>query len=160
MTGDKLLDCREMFCHACDFFYCANLCKTFWQEDDKDLRPRVVPEAVNLAFACEIFLKTLLLFNDVKYKRKHKLEDLFNELPQKYKTEIENRCLLEYRTLHDSFGFSLLFNVSDAFEKWRYCYEHHNLQLKVGFLYIFAAILRDICSQELFGQHWQEYLGE
>lgn len=160
MTGNKLFDCREMFRHACDFFLCADLCKSSWKKDNEVIRQRVVPEAVNLAFSCEIFLKTLLFFNDVKYKRKHKLEDLFDELPQKYKTEIEERCFLEYGVLHDSFGFSLLSNVSDAFEKWRYCYEHHNLQLEIGFLCIFATILRDICSQELFGQHWQEYLGE
>ena len=160
MTGDKLLDCREMFRHACDFFLCADLCKSSWKKDNEVIRQRVVPEAVNLAFSCEIFLKTLLFFNDVKYKRKHKLEDLFNELPQKYKTEIENRCLLEYGALHDSFGFSLLSNISDAFEKWRYCYEYNNLQLRIGFLYIFANALRDICEQELFGFPWHKYMGE
>lgn len=160
MTGDKLLDCREMFRYACDFLYCADLCRTAWRKGDEVTRLRIAPEAVNFAFSCELFLKTLLLFNEIPYKRKHKLEELFNELPKKYQLKIQEQCLLKYGGEKDPFGLSFLSNVSDAFEKWRYCYEYDSLRLEIGFLQVLAKVLREICSQELFNQPWQEYLGE
>lgn len=149
MTSEHKLNVAEMFQVGCDFYDCAYMCKMSCINPKWDAKVLAVPEAVNFAFSCEVFLKTLLCLNSISYRRGHKLEELFNALPERYKTNIIQQCTKTYEDSEETFDMGFLSNVSDSFEKWRYCYEQDNQPLKIGFLYVFAGILKELCENEI-----------
>lgn len=46
--------------------------------------------SVNLAFACELYLKAMLYALEVDFGRTHRLLDLYKLLPEKYQLEIKD----------------------------------------------------------------------
>lgn len=50
------------------------------------------PAVVNAAFACEMFLKALLLHYGISYKKEHVLINLFDMLPDNTKDKINQFC--------------------------------------------------------------------
>ena len=56
-------------------------------EENKSL---IIPQAVLHIFSCEIGLKALLLKEDISYGKTHKLNDLFELLPEQMKENIRN----------------------------------------------------------------------
>ena len=51
-----------------------------------------VPAVVNAAFACEMFLKALLMKYGISYSKEHSLVKLFDLLPSNVKKEINHFC--------------------------------------------------------------------
>ncbi len=152
MTGNHLFDAKQMFRHACAFASCSDFCRENGHHIDY-----VKPEIVNSAFACEVFLKTLLFYNKIEYGKKHDLEALYNMLPDHYKVTIEEELLKRYGKMQNAFGISYLSNISKAFEIWRYSFEKKHLQSEIGFLFTFRDLLRDICCKELYKMTWDDY---
>lgn len=157
MTGNKLFDCCEMFCHACAFADCADFCR------EKELHLWYSqPQAVNSAFACEVYLKAILKWHDVEKKKVHKLKDLHKLLPAKVQEYIHCCVLNEHGSWTNAMGLNLLELVSNDFEKCRYLYEHDfskqgSVTTYVGFLTMYRNILRDVCCQLFYGTTWDEY---
>ena len=56
----------------------------------------VIPIAVNLSFACELFLKGLLLLENKKYNDKHDLRKLYKSLNGKTQSKLFDLVNLEY----------------------------------------------------------------
>ena len=83
----------------------------------------VGPCAVNLAFACELYLKALLAEKGNSITKTHALKDLFELLDQTTQDEIRN----EYDTFPLTppiFSIDECLTVhSNAFVDWRYYYE-------------------------------------
>ena len=164
MTGNTLFDSQRMFKHACAFFDCAKFCETEPQNINMGVCTHLVADIVNSAFACEVFIKSLLIFNKLTLEdiRGHKLKDLWT----KYK-EIDNeRALLIEKTVNEFFGNDEEFvfgesleNVSDAFVNWRYIYEKHSGSIHLQFLRIFREILREHCCKEIYKMTWKEFEG-
>ena len=152
MTGNHLFDTKQMFRHACAFASCAEFCRK-----DGHTIDHVKPEIVNSAFACEVFLKSLLFYNKIEYGKKHDLEALYGLLPAQHKGYIECELLKQYGKLHNAFGISYLSNVSKAFEVWRYSFEKRSLQIEIGFLLTFRDLLRELCCMEYYKMTWDEY---
>ena len=83
-----------MFEHACAFCDCAKFCEVESSNIEYRMRSHTVSGIVNSAFACEIFIKTLLVFHgrtimDIKG---HELKLLW----EKFKREDssgEGRCI-------------------------------------------------------------------
>jgi len=102
-------------------------------------QPLLIPIVTNLAFACELFLKTLLQKSGSP-KGGHNLLDLFNSLPEEIQNEITG--------LNKSQEFVIeLKQISRLFEEWRYIYEHHLKSLNFSFLLEFAERL-SICTDK------------
>ena len=84
------------------------------------------PAMVNIAFACEVFLKAILLFHDIEYMRclkhneRHKLKPLFDLLPKE-----EYKEYLRLGMDNETFKTKLEEHSAD-FEKWRYFMENGN----------------------------------
>lgn len=161
MTGNKLFDCTEMFHHACSFVDFAELCR-----DKEDHINFAKPEIVNFALACEIFLKAICFYYDInlkpvfKKKKGHNLEALYEVLPQNIKDYVKKRVSQGYRDMwRNPLGIGYLSEISDAFEKWRYSYEHKSLHMPTWFLNSFCNALRESCCQMLFQMTWDEYKG-
>lgn len=95
----------ESILFACDAFY-------------------AIPAIVNIAFACELYLKALILRETSKPSRGHNLSALYDKIPTPIRNivenQFENKCknpvsLLETLEIH-----------KNSFDNWRYIHEHKN----------------------------------
>ncbi len=148
---DKLFECREMFLQAHGFSKCAKIAMEGGIECS-------TPAIVNYAFACEVYLKSLLYFSDISFKKKHELKELFDLLPEKYKESIMRLTLAECGSWDD---YSLD-NISNAFIEWRYSYETIGkkracMRIETGFLVALNNALRELCTNEFFGITYNQF---
>lgn len=103
--------------------------------------PLLVPIVTNIAFSCELFLKTILNEYDLSPKHEHNLLKLFEALPKEAKNNIIGS--------NDNQDFILkLKQNSYLFKEWRYIYEHHLRSINISFLFDFAERLS--CYAEQF----------
>lgn len=170
MTNDKMFECQQMFRHACAFAEVADLAMEKFRHDTADIAWYSTPATVNSAFACEVFLKTLLESYSIQFEKllkpkdRHKLTDLFNLLPEEAREWIKSATEVCYGGgWKDGFGFDRIKSISDAFVDWRYIYEivgkkRASMQIDVGFLTAFRDALREACCRLFFGKTWEEYL--
>ena len=145
-----------MFRHACAFAECADLAKDRICHGAADIEWYATPAIVNSAFACEVFLKALLIFYDVPFKKEHELKELYEFLPEDTRIWIKLAVMSNYGGIWtDILGRELLESISNAFVNWRYWYEFipqktSSMQIDVGFLEMFRNTLRDACKQLFF----------
>ena len=148
--NQTLFTCQQMFRHACAFSDCADFAKKEFDPGITNVEWYTTPAIVNSAFACEVFLKALLLYYNIPVKNEHKLKDLYELLPQNDKEQIKQETLIKYPVgWKDGFGLERLEHISDAFVKWRYNYEHvpgkkGSMHIDIGFLNAFRNTLRDV----------------
>ena len=162
MTGDILYDSKRMFRHACAFADCAYFCE---REPNSIVIPTqwyTTPSVVNSAFACEVFIKSLLIYSGMNLDKikGHKLAVLWKTLEKKDQettTKIKDAVKNIFNVEDQSF-YNMLDNVSDAFEYWRYIYEKHGGTIHVNFLKIFREALRNACCEKYYSMTWNEYV--
>ena len=124
------------FKHARDFRKSAELLA-----DNKLTKPVMV----NIAFACELYMKALLMWYSKcrKIIGEHKLDALFGMLEMPLQDRIRRETNIEYWE-------SFLNDSADAFCAWRYYYEKDNVMFgHIGGLFTFAEVLDSICSEEI-----------
>lgn len=78
---------RQMLGVAKTFLMCAKKCNEPPAQQHGWTHPLLIPIITNAAFSCELFLKTLLAKHNIP-KKKHKLDELFEALPEDIKKEI------------------------------------------------------------------------
>jgi len=162
MTNNKMFDCQQMFRHACAFADCADMAEAKFRSDTADIEWYTTPAIVNSAFACEVYLKALLLFHDIKNKREHALKNLYDMLPDRIKDFIVPTVLKACGTWTDPFGFEQIDLISNAFKEWRYYYEDLGstrtaISINRSFLKAFRNALREACCEQFFSKTWEEY---
>ena len=98
------------------------------------------PFAVNAAFACELFLKAILICNSSNgnIAQGHHLESLFSSLPEAARNQIEGRYTQKCN--HDF--SSLLTEIDNAFVDWRYAYEK-GVGINISGILAFANSLKE-----------------
>lgn len=153
----KTVDTFSMYRTGCEFSDCADFAMKAQNIVPFHGLFYSVPAVVNSAFACEVFLKLLLEMEQIAIKKTHQLEDLFDQLPDQVKADIQQNTMQKYGTWTDVFGLSLLHQVSDAFVTWRYNYEHDfgkdgTMKIEIGFLVAFRNALREKC-RDYFRDH-------
>ena len=165
MSNNTLKDAKVMFRHACSFADCAKFCMS----DRNDLIVRTqwytIPGIVNSAFACEVFIKSLLIFHGMTVQQikthSHGLQGLWNT----YATKDQNtatqirQAVRYYFSSNDVTLFDRkLKEASNAFVDWRYWYEGNHAQINLHFLMAFREILRGICCQHFYGITWEDFV--
>lgn len=124
------------FRHAQDFRKSAELI------EENDLTK---PVMVNIAFACELYMKALLMWNrkDREIIEEHKLDALFGMLEISIQERIKQETGVQNWDV-------FLKHSADAFCAWRYYYEKDNVMFGyVGNLFAFSEVLDSICSEEI-----------
>lgn len=120
-------------------------------------RPYIIPEMVNRAFSCEVFLKSLLVFSNADFKKKHELKDLWDLLSTEIKDLVKKEIALRFEFTEKD-GFEDLLEIStNAFVRWRYVYEVGALTGFPGFLAAFSDSLREVCCKKYYNRTWKEY---
>lgn len=158
VMNNQKLDYREMFDVAKEFAETASLAAGKHDlETEGWSRPRIIPEIVNRAFACEVFLKSLLVFSDIPFRKEHELKNLWLLLPPELQNEVGQELSSRYGFGGQDDFEALLKKTSNAFADWRYIYELHALSGFPGFLAAFSDSLREICCQKYHHSTWEEY---
>ena len=103
------------------------------------------PMIVNLSFACEVYIKTLLDYLENGSKKSHKLNELLEALPD----EKKSRILKEVEEKHGA--------LADAFAKWRYSYEVSRVSCDIGYLFALTEAVRNMCCETIYGLSWEKY---
>ena len=157
-------DAKMMFRHACAFSDIADLCV----KEPSPFMYRTLSHSVsgiaNSAFACEIFLKALLINGDISEESVrllgHDLYDLWNkyrDVDTDFVNNTENDFKIIYKTSDDNMFSNKLNIAANAFDHWRYLYETKSSKLDKNFLIMFRNTLRNECSKKLYGKNWEEY---
>lgn len=161
MSDNIVLDYNRMFRHACAFADCAQYCEREPNTIECRFQSHTVSGIVNSAFACEVFLKALLVFYGETQLRNHKLKDLWLDLEEKD----EETTLSIKRSIKDWFASDddnlfdrLLDDASEAFVYWRYIYEKQDGSININFLRGFRILLRDICCKRFYNKSWKEFV--
>jgi HEPN domain-containing protein len=106
------------------------------------LESYLVPGVVNYAFACELYLKVLLLQSGVEHSRQHNLTKLFRRLPDELQGDVKIAMNIECFD-------SILDKVSNNFLEFRYLYEMNEAFSAIGFLHRFSTILEKLAEARL-----------
>ncbi len=154
--------CRRMFEHVCAFVDCAQSCEIEPNNIELRTRSHTVAGIVNSAFSCEIFIKTLLVYNgkDFHDVHGHELKGLWEDykaLDERTAADIEERIKEYFQSSDENIFDNLLAESSDAFEYWRYIYEKDCGNVNINFLIGLRYLLRGVCCYQLFGKTWEEY---
>lgn len=163
MTGNTFFDACRMFKHACAFVDCATFCEKEPKNIKTGVMTHTVADIVNSAFACEVFIKSLLIYRGLSIDEIH--DHRLKLLWSKYRNiDSANATLLERRMKEffcseneDMFN-ELLDNISDAFSYWRYIYEKHGGKIHIQFLRVFREMLREVCCETYYQMTWNDYL--
>lgn len=114
------------------------------------------PTMVNITFACELYMKAIILWskknNDVI--REHELEPLFAMLPESIAAELR-------KEFDDDIWKCNMRDSSDAFRQWRYYYEQDKVRFgHVGWLFELAEKLKEICQREIILENAKLFQGK
>lgn len=160
--SEALFYCQEMFRHANGYYEFAEAAEKDLPKMTKYSIGGVTPAGINYSLACEIFLKSLILyksrdFDEIKKRsKKHGLRELFEKLPKEWQDSV--REYMEQRRLwRNMWGFENLEINSNVFVDWRYCYEkfwrkHATMQFDTRFLKVFAEVLKESCAGLFYKQ--------
>lgn len=148
---------RDVLQQADDFAEAFRRCSK-GEKPRKDVFNRIctdvvsIPAIVNAAFACELYLKSML-----EQPWGHKLKDLFEHLDRETKLQVKNEFDTSF-TKHPIYNFDVfLKDVSDAFVEWRYVFEEPHTESFYGcyineFLMFFDCFL-PIIKRIAHGRH-------
>lgn len=139
------------------FYICAKLCESKMKKFEGRFDIYATPMIVNLSFACEVYIKTLLDYLGEREKRGHKLNELIDLLPYEVKKQIFEAVEEKHGTLINPFGIPLINTVADAFQKWRYSYEATRVSCDIGYLFALTEAVRNVCCKTIYGLSWAEY---
>lgn len=77
--------------------------------------------SVNLAFACELYLKSMLYKLDINFGKSHRVSELYKLLPEEIQKNIREKVSFRHER-KDNFEL-VLEEISDAFVFLRYAHE-------------------------------------
>lgn len=161
----SVIDSKWMFEHACAFVdFAESVVKEPNSIQNRTYSHNVV-YIVNASFACEVYLKILLLQKGESEKQikkyRHDIAKLWAGLKQpdmSASTRIEKTISNHFDSLDEQFFDKNLNHIADAFCDWRYIYEKKGACLNVHFLMNLMFVLRNECCLEIYGKPWSEYI--
>ena len=153
-----------MFEQACAFLECAEFTESEKSRIKYRTKSHGYVDIALSAFACELFIKCLIIYLKGDYSRIHNLFDLWS----KYKSLDNVRADKVERELKQWFNSSnpdmftdMIKDASNAFEEWRYVFDHDssdNIMVNPNFLRGFRIALRNLCCEYIFKESWSDYL--
>jgi len=106
--------------------------------DLKDIKMHI-PFAVNVAFACELYIKYIMQKENGQYEKEHCIHELFLKLAPSTQSFIENnykqKCKIDLLTTLKEEGKN--------FVNWRYAFENTDISICYTFWKEFSAVLKD-----------------
>ncbi|MBQ6419948.1 MAG: hypothetical protein IJK02_02630 [Clostridia bacterium] len=133
-----------------DFNVCKNAANQFfhvakWCSDNRDpinfIMNTFYPYAVNVAFACELYLKAIMIYRSSQneFSKGHNLKELFDNLPFFDANQLSQIFAQKYssKTLE-----MFLDENKNTFIDWRYALEHE-VKAEISAFDVFVSILKE-----------------
>lgn len=140
---------KQCYIQARSFFYAAKRCGRIEICEESGLNQNFpIPEYVNIAFSCELYLKTLL-YRDHEFIKGHELSELFSRLDAAKIHKVSENLKIDEVQIRN-----LLEQHSNLFRNMRYRFEYlqysGSFSVPLQFFYLMAESL-DQLAQEAFG---------
>ena len=101
------------------------------------------PTIVNIAFACELYLKAILLEQGAGIPETHELDFLYGQLSQQRRTQIRKACGKKKEEFEQ-----LITEYSKLFVQYRYSFDYEDKpNPKIIFLLNLTDTLQEMCKQ-------------
>ena len=159
--ANNLYQAKKMFKHACAFADCTYSCNVEIKGAPHLTQPLGIPGIVLSAFACEIFLKALLIFLGLPERDVRSYKHHLKRLWEKYKdldAASAQFFLNVYMSDYSVQAFENELNIVDNnFEEIRYIYEGTNIQTDRTFLKYLCDNLKCFCCQIIHGCSWEQF---
>lgn len=104
------------------------------------------PTIANIAFASELYMKALIIAQGQKVPKTHRLDKLFNSLPNSHQQKVRKRYAQIARVGSMTLRQHLV-ELSNAFENWRYIFERTG-HVRLDRLFALATALYDVARNE------------
>lgn len=141
--NNRVID--EMY-HAAENFHrvAHDIIPDDWLDNETDDGHWFVPSVVNMAFACELYLKVLLMKKQAPLTG-HNLMELYTNLPDEMKNKIR-----DYPDFRGNEFIQRLDENKNLFVEWRYYFEENaHASVDVIFLEKLALALNEIVRMEM-----------
>lgn len=104
------------------------------------------PFVVNMAFACELYIKAILIYNsnNDKIEKSHDLKKLFETLP----ADAQSKIKTIFSEKSDGDLETILPEINTAFVDWRYAYEK-NVDIDLTSIQAFAESLKKYVDKNI-----------
>jgi hypothetical protein len=140
---------KRCYIQARDFFFAAKRCGKTEECKESGMPQRLsVPEYVNIAFSCELYIKTLLYKGEERIKE-HTLIKLFDRIDVNLRNKLSDDLKMPIEEIR-----RLLHEHSQLFSEMRYRFESlqygESFSIPLQFLYSLAISL-DRLAQETIG---------
>lgn len=135
---------KRCYIQARSFLFAAERCGRIEECVESGMpQALIIPEYVNIAFSCELYLKTLL-YKESESIQNHNLSELFMQLD----IGLSNRISLSLNMDKEKIN-SLLVQYKNLFIKMRYQYEkpQENLSVPLQFFYELTKSLDQIARE-------------
>lgn len=140
---------KRCYIQARSFFYAAKRCgRTEMCEESGSPQNLSIPEYVNIAFSCELHLKTLLYKGEEMIKD-HNLSNLFSQLDVTIRHRVSKIIKIDEIQIKNSLdqNANLFTDMRYRFETKEYC---GSFSLPLQFFYLIVEAL-DQLAQEIIG---------
>ena len=107
---------------------------------NNSFKPTIIASITNKVFACELFLKSMLMINGIENNKDHLLFNLIKKLNISDELEIS---LKEYNFIDE------ILKINNAFQDWRYIYEKDETIINCGFLESLCDELESKCRDKI-----------
>lgn len=107
---------------------------------DNRLYPTIIASLCNKIFACELFIKSIIMINKKQLQRGHKISSLIQKSGI---SKILEKSFIKYNLENE------ISQIDNAFQVWRYSYEYDQLTINSGFLNDLCQLLEQICRQKI-----------
>lgn len=98
----------------------------------------ITPAIVNMAFACELAIKSLL--SEADRRKEHNLRKLYDLLEPQYQKELRERAIWGAKLEGDEDFYDKLNACSNNFVEWRYFYESGNRSIRFHYLVLQSMV--------------------
>ena len=144
LVVEKRIDKKEAFFTAESFHGAAySIFPNDWLDNENDDEHWFIPFLVNLAFACEVYIKMLAVDHVERLPNNHEWLSLIKTVPQLFEELNNHPLLVSYESLEQKIRES-----ERTFIHWRYFYEHDYPKcVDIVFLERFAIALHDVVEQ-------------
>lgn len=133
-------DSENIFYEGYCFLKTAEKIRHMQFEYQGEMGNLIAPYIVNLSFAAELFLKSLLVSTRVQFKPTHDLYKLYSLInDDEIKDNIKSACYRLKDIDKSDIEFEKSLNdIREVFENWRYVYERMHIATAVSFIKDFA----------------------
>lgn len=137
---------KRCYIQARSFFFAAKRCRRIEICEESGLSQSLpIPEYVNIAFACELYLKALL-YSDSEIIKGHSLSDLFSRLDVAHRHRVSKILKIEEVQI-----MILLEQHSNLFRNMRYRFEYPqysgSFSVPLQFFYLMVESLDELAQE-------------